>query len=311
VAVLPLESTWALADPDTILLESINRYDDVAVSGDMFILVEYTLEYAVLPTENVSEGWLGRLIDVGGTGQLASVQPFAGGNIPDLGYSRGAYGFYFAEEPIISGTLTVTLEGNPSLSPTPAGLTSDSITQRDASELAEDLRAQALRFENIWDVDLISPVSGGVNRYTIDGEDYFSSALPNLRNLAPDLFILQSAQPDVPEREFDTAYTDAREALFDGTPMNTGFESLGSFLNVPEAVARFIVAMLLAGLAAFLVGRALPNTDFTSTAQIWTGYLVLMGGFWIGLVNIATLGIITVLCVLATATVMFLQRASS
>jgi hypothetical protein len=80
---------------------------------------------------------------------------------------------------------------------------------------------------------------------------------------------------------------------------------------VPEAVARFIVAMLLAGLAAFLVGRALPNTDFTSTAQIWTGYLVLMGGFWIGLVNIATLGIITVLCVLATATVMFLQRASS
>jgi len=313
IGVFRLGQAFALADPDVIQIESVTRYDDTAITGDAFFLVEYTLNYTVLPSESISQGWLGRLIDVGGSGQLASLQPFGGHNIPDLGYSRGTYGFYFPVEPTITGTLRVTLEGNPSISPSPTGAFTESITQRDADDLAPDLRALALRLEDIWDVDLISPLFGGVNRYTADGEHYFATALPNLRNVAPDMFILQSIQPAVPDRTFDTTYTDARDALFDGTPMATGFTSLGTFLNVSTGVAKFIIALVLAIIVAFLVGRlpGLDGIEFVSTMQIWIVYLVMMGGFWIGLVNAPTLGILTVLALMSTAIVFFLQRTSA
>jgi hypothetical protein len=305
---------FALADPDVIRLESITRYDDVAVTGDMFILVEYTLEYVVLPNENISQGWLGRLLDVGGAGQLASVQPFAGAAIPDLGYSRGTYGFYFATEPTITGTLRVTLEGNPTLSPTPAGLTSDSITQRAAADLAPDLRAQAIRFEDIWNVDLVSPISGGVNRYTqINGEEYFSSALPNLRNLAPDMFVLQTRTLEVPDRSFDTTYTAGRFAIWNGTPIQTAFQNFATFLGTSETVARFVIALFFAVLIAAIVGlsEAVRETDFTIAIQIWVGYLVMFCGFWLGMVTVQVLGLMLVIPVVIMAVQWNLNRTNA
>jgi len=312
VASFPLSHVFALADPDVIQIDSANRYENVAVSGDMFILVEYTLNYTVLPDESISQGWMGRLLDVGGSGQLASLQPFSGSSIPDLGYSAGVYGFYFSTAPTITGTLRVTLDGNPALIPTPVGTYTESIIIRDSGDLAPDLREIALRLEEVWDVDLVSPIFGGVNRYTVDGEHYFASALPNLRNAAPDMFILQSIQPGVPDRVFDTTYTDERRAVFDGTPMATGFASLATFLRVSDTVARFIVALILAIGVAFAVSRYL-NTEvqFMATIQVWVVYLVFMGGFWIGLVTAPVLGILTVLALMATAIVFFLQRTSA
>lgn len=303
----------ALADPDVIQIETANRYDDVAVAGDMFILVEYTLLYNTLPTESISEGWLGRLIDVGGAGQLASQQPFSGGAIPDLGYSRGVYGFYFTVEPTITGDLRVTLEGNPTLSPTPDGIFTEAITQRNASDLANDLRIIALRFEDIWEVDLVSPLFGGVNRYTEDGEEYFVSALPNLRAVAPDMFVLHSVTIKTPNRTFSNNYANSREALFDGTVFATGLNFLAIFLNTSETVARFLVAFVFTAVVVFVIIRRVPGvteTGFSSTLVIWTAYLCMMGGFWIGLVTAATLGILTVLAIMVTAVIFFLQRTS-
>ena len=312
-AAFRLGQVFALADPDVIRLESISRYDGVAVTGDMFILVEYTLDYAVLPTENISQGWLGRLIDQGGAGQLASVQPFAGAGIPDLGYSRGTYGFYFATAPTITGTLQVTFEGNPSLSPTPNGISSDSITQRSASDLAPDLRAEAVRFEDIWDVDLISPVSDGVNRYTADGEDYFTSALPNLRSVSPDMFVLQSIQPEIPDRTVDSAYANSRFAVWDGTFIKTGFESLATALDTSETVVRFILALVIAVVVMAIVGGVewLKETEYTVTLQIWLGYMVMFGGYWLGLVTVQVLGMLLVVPIVVMAIQWNLNRTSA
>jgi len=310
VVALPLGPAFALADPDIIRIESINRYDDVAVAGDAFFLVEYTLEYVVAPNESISQGWLGRLIDVGGAGQLAAVQPFSGGDIPDQGYSQGAFGFYFPVEPTVTGTLRVALEGNPALSPTPIGIFRETITQQNASDLATDLRDQALRLEDVWAVDLISPLFDGVNRYTSRGEEYFSSALPNLRNLAPDLFILQSVTPDVPDRSFDTTYTDARYAVWDGTFIKTAFENLATFLNVTEVVARFIVALLIALAVAVGIGfaKGVQGTEYAVTLQIWSGFVVLLGGFFLGLVTVQVIGVMLSIPVVIMSVQWFLNR---
>ena len=312
-AVFRIGQALALADPDVIRLESINRYDDVAVSGDAFFLVEYTLEYVVAPNESIAQGWLGRLIDVGGSGQLAAVQPFSGGDIPDQGYSRGTFGFYFQIEPTVTGTLRITLEGNPALSPTPVGIFSESITQQSASNLVIDLRAQATRLEDVWAVDLILPSSDGVNRYSLAGEEYFTSALPNLRNLAPDLFVLQSITPEVPDRSFDTTYTDARFAIWDGTFLATGFQDLATFLNVSVVVARFFLALLIALTVAVLMGRVngIKETEYAITLQIWSGYLIMFAGFFLGMVTVQVLGVMLVIPIVIMAVQWNLNRTGA
>jgi hypothetical protein len=311
---VPASHVSALADPDTIHIRNAFRYDSVAVAGDMFVMVQYELLYdpTPLPDESIGQGWLGRLIDIGGAGQLGSVQPYSGSAIPDLGYSTGVFGFYFAEAPTLTGTLRVTLEGNPTISPTPTGIYLEPVNVRDASLVASDLRVIALELEEIWDVDLISPLFGGVNRFTTDGEHYFSSALPNLRNVAPDMFVLQSTTVGVPDREFDTSYTDERFALYDLSPIGTGFENLATALGVSNVVGRFIVAMVIVAVMAWYVSNSVGmNIAWTSTLQIWAGYLVLMMGFWIGIVSAPVLGIITVLGFLATITIIFLQKTST
>lgn len=306
------QSAFALADPDVIRIESVNRYDDVAVTGDLFILVEYTLNYTVLPPENVSQGWVGRLIDVGGAGQLAAVSPFAGHDIPNLGYSRGTYGFYFQTAPAISGTLRVTLEGNPALSPTPTGIYTESITTAASSSLATELRAQGIRFEDIWDVDLISPVSGGVNRYTSDGEHYFSSALPNLRRLAPDLFVLQSIQPEIASRNSDSSFGDSRAAIWDGTVVAIGFAGIASFLGVSDTIARFLVAFLGAGVVVVLIGLAEPlkGLEWLPSIQGMAWYLCMFAGFWFGMVIGPVLGLLLIVPVVIIAVQVAMNRSN-
>ena len=310
-AVFRIGQAFALADPDIIRLELINRYDDIAVTGDVFFLVEYTLEYVSPPNESIAQGWMGRLVDVGGSGQLAAVQPFAGADIPDQGYSQGSFGFYFPVEPTVTGTLRILLEGNPALSPTPVGIFSDSITQQDASELVGDLRAQGVRLEDVWAVDLISPVAGGVNRYTLAGEEYFSSALPNLRNLAPDLFILQSVIPGVPDRPSDSTYTTARFNLWDGTPVKTGFENFATFLNTSEVVARFVIILVVAVAVAVGIGFAegIKGTEYAVSLQILSGFLMMFLGFWLGMVTVQVLGTMLSIAVVVLVTQWFLNRA--
>ena len=310
-AVFRIGQAFALADPDVLRLEFINRYDDIAVSGDAFFLVEYTLEYVVPPNESIAQGWLGRLVDVGGSGQLAAVQPFAGASIPDQGYSQGTFGFYFQVEPTVTGTLRIILDGNPSLSPTPAGVFSDSITQQSASDLVVDLRAQGVRLEDVWAVDLISPVGDGVNRYTLAGEEYFSSALPNLRNLAPDLFVLQSITPDVPDRPSDATYTTARFNLWNGTPVKTGFENFATFLNVSEVVARFVIMLTIAVAVAVGIGLAegIRGTEYAVALQILSGFLMMLLGFWLGMVTVQVIGTMLSLAVVVLATQWYLNRA--
>ncbi len=310
-AVFRIGQAYALADPDVIRLEFINRYDDVAVSGDAFFLVEYTLEYVVPPNESIAQGWLGRLIDVDGSGQLAAAQPFAGADIPDQGYSRGAFGFYFQVEPTVTGTLRVALEGNPALVPTPVGIFSESITQQSASDLVVDLRAQGVRLEDVWAVDLISPVGDGANRYTLAGEEYFSSALPNLRNLAPDLYILQSITPEVPDRPSDTTYTTGRFNLWDGTPVKTGFENFATFLNTSEVVARFLIMLAVSVAVAVGIGLAqgIRGTEYAVSLQILSGFLMMLLGFWLGMVTVQVVGTMLSIAVVVLATQWYLNRA--
>lgn len=285
---------FALADPDVINLVKVYRYSDVAVSGDDFLLVEYDLEYAVLPIETIGQGWSAYLVDYGGSASTIFVRPYSGHSIPDLGYSYGVFGFYAQSGFGETGTLRLYLTGNPSLSPTPVGIYTEAITTRSSAQLADDLREIAVELEDIWDVDLISPENGGVNRFTSDGEHYFTSALPNLKSLAPDLFTLQISAVDTPSRSYDSSYTTGLTGIWTGTNIDTLFSNLGTALNTSNTVARFIAALaitltIMAFAAIGLYGmaskndRSLEQGDYAAVFIL--GFVLWAGCFLAGLLT--------------------------
>lgn len=257
ILALQVDDVFALADPDTIRLETINRYDDVGRTGDMLIVVEYVLDYTVLPTETVTEGYVGRLLD--DTGQLGLVQPYSAAVIPDLGYSRGIYSFYFETEPSITGDLQVTLEGNPSLSPTPAGVKSTSITSRTASDLTNDARDIASRLETDWAASLLT-LEGSLPRLNdTNGEKYFVNAIPRLRTLAPSLFILRDLNPVLNERIEDINYQDERKAYMDGTPLDDLLQVSADLTFLSKATIDVIFIILTCLLVGWLIRRFTPD----------------------------------------------------
>lgn len=242
--------THALADPDVIVLEQVRQYADVSVPGDALFIVHYNLRYTVPPAENINQGWIGRVLDVGGAGQLSSVAPQASAVIPNNGYDHGLYSFYFPVAPAPAGTLTVTLEGNPALSPTPIGITSTSIETRLASDLTGDMRLLALHFETVWvaspAIDVITFV-GGPGRLTADGENYFLAAVPNLAQYAPGLFSLGFIQPnpgehvDVPDTTFQTTL----DNFWAGTHLRNFTVAGAATIGVPRGVFEILLVLLL------------------------------------------------------------------
>jgi len=281
LAITMAEPVRALADPDVIVIEQVRRYTNVETSGDALFVVHYDLEYTVPPAEPISEGWIGRVLDVGGAGQLASVAPISTGVIPLDGYDHGIYSFYFATAPVATGTLTITLEGNPGLSPTPTGITTTSIEDRTAADLVGDIRLAAMHFEAFWTpaADLIT-FAGGVGRFTDDGGNYFISAIPNLTNYAPTLFSLGFIQPD-PNEHIDApdgTFQTARDNFWNNTPLRSFTTTWGAYIGLPRAIFETILVLIM---AMVLGGAIYKKTDTQElgifTAILWINVAAFMG----------------------------------
>lgn len=269
----------ALADPTTINIEQVRRYPGVSVTGDALFVVHYQLLYTVAPSESIAQGWVGRLMDVGGSGQLASVAPSDHAVIPNDGYSHGVYSFYFAVAPVPTGTLTVTLEGNPGLSPTPAGINTSTIESRAASDLTPDMRELALHFETVWNQDVIT-FAGGPGRLTTNGDNYFLAAIPNLVTYAPDLFSLGFIQPDPAAHidSFDSTFQTGRQAIWAGTPIRTATDGAAAMTGMSRTAMEIVLILIVAGVLAWLVYRKTDQQEIgIFVALLWINVAAVLG----------------------------------
>ena len=283
LAITMAEPVSALADPTVITIEQVRRYTNVETSGDALFVVHYNIDYTVPPAESITEGWIGRLMDVGGAGQLASTAPQTANLAPNDGYDHGIYSFYFATAPVATGVLTVTLEGNPGLSPTPTGITSSSIEERVAADLPGDMRLLAMHFESFW---VLSPVvdiitfAGGVGRLTDDGGDYFLAAIPNLTNYAPTLFSLGFIQPDPAAHvdAVDGTFQTARDNFWSNTPLRAATTEVGAWIGIPRAVFETILVLITAVLFGGLVYKRTDAQELgIFTAVLWINVAAFMG----------------------------------
>jgi len=203
---MPTIAVLAIAPPDvpTPTIDGITVYRDCVEVDDWLYVIEYTITYGGgVPTENIEESFIFRIMN--GAVELKSGLAYAYNND---GYDDGIVGIYFSAAEIASLAMvwntnyTVRIEGNPTLTWTGTGCPSVSSTTYSAWNdpmeftLGSDVMTLAILFSASWGGNALFESSGGTMTLSPDGEDYFSTSIPNLMIMQPHIFI-SSVSPTV------------------------------------------------------------------------------------------------------------------
>lgn len=307
----------AIADPDSITIESVRGYDGVINSGDLLIVVLYDINYTVLPTLAATDAFIGRFfvdnLEVNATEIIA---------FNDVGYGRGVFSMYFAEADKTAASIEfnnpsaedyeVILQGKPSAFTDPPVVRTSSITYRSASSTAKLLLtdvadlAESLENDAAWianSFDLIT-FTVGQKVLTSTGESYFGLAIPNIQIMIPDLFGSSITTPQVFERDFDTAEQDRLLALWDTGPLGAVFSGLGDELQIGTTWVLGLLGAIGVIAAVWLASR-LADAEYglLTIPFSWPLFIAAGLGSMTALMFVAAIGVIGLFYAL------FLRRA--
>ena len=214
ITVLPVAPVYAIDDPDTAPQVSavfVYEFED----GSVGVLIDYFLDYAVLPDETATEAYLAVFVDTDGATQLKSVAPYT---FVDSGYGRGLAWIPFTTAEATAAGLDSTnitdyriwLTGNPTLAWTgdpPKTITT--IDQWVTTSVPETLASRILYYADVleltWSLDMVEATAGG-NKLTSVGASYFENVIPGCHTLAPGAFSDTTSDPDYIVISYDTAF---------------------------------------------------------------------------------------------------------
>lgn len=268
----------AIADPDTLLITNVWAYQHVLEADDQLYVVDFTIEYAVNPTENAGEAFLVRLLD--GGAQLGSIAPYA---YFDDGYVRGVASIYFsaADAPAWSGVYDIEVIGNPLLAwggaipSTTLAVSNWSASagiQITSVEIGSRVLVLAQILEAAWPLDLIEPAGGGGNQLTSYGETYFTAVIQDLTTISPTIFSIQEYVPSYPDKTFSQPYEASLAASVVGTPLD--MTDLGTALGVSTMWVSGLLYAVVCVVLLILVAR---GTGSTKGVMALTVPLVVVG----------------------------------
>jgi hypothetical protein len=307
-----------IADPDSMTLESVRAYDGVINAGDMLVVVQYDIQYTVLPVLAVTDAFLGRFMVAGV--EVNAVEPIA---FNDIGYGLGVFSLYFTASDKDAASIEfdnpnaedyqIRLQGKPSAFVDPPVISTTSITYRssantaslllaDSASLAESLENNAAWLVN--GLDLIT-FTVGQKVLTSTGEAYFGLAIPNLQIMIPDLFGSSTTAPEVFERSFGTSEQDRLLELWDTSPMGPIFTGLATELQIGKTWVLGILGIIGVAGAVFLASRiADPEYGLLTIPFSWPLMVAA------GLGSMSALFFTVALAIIGLFYALFLRRAS-
>jgi len=258
-AALVPAALYAIADPDTINIEEIRAYDSVLESGDLLIIAEYNLAYAVTPTDTITDTYLGRFKR--GSTELNTVEPYA---FNDNGFGRGLFSLYWTAAQKSTDSIefdnpnsesyTVTLQGKVGSFPgvVPSTTTDTILWQAAANtkdQLFRHIQTLAARFENDagWEANSQNLITtgGGAIQLTASGEEYFSNAVPQLHVMIPAIFSSGVSVPDFTESPSRRSLESDLDNFWEGNWVDTRFSNLATTMRVDKNLLTALVAFFL------------------------------------------------------------------
>lgn len=291
IAFLPCAVVCAAEPEPTLTINSIVAFNNVINANDQLHLVTFEIDWTS-GNYTATEAFIFRLLDDGI--EIATTTPYSYYN---EGKSQGVTGFFFdaddADLPTWgTANLTIELIGNPAITwaVDPDTFKKSSSTWDawlDSSLVGARVRIIALQLEDVWSLDLIAPVSG-VNKFTSYGEDYFESAIPNLRKIAPNLFTSRVTTPNFPSDNHSSTYGDtvmnrwltSGNSTFDVTNLAV---QIGTSRNWTMSVLWVVASLTMLVLMSYGVGQikqtGMATTIALKPALYLFGFMMIFGSF--------------------------------
>tara|TARA_B100000949_G_scaffold234745_1_gene254841 strand:+ start:2982 stop:4043 length:1062 start_codon:yes stop_codon:yes gene_type:complete len=338
LAIQPL-TVFAAPAPDDNEIKAGVVIRNSIVSGDALYVAHYNINYNVLPTETMGQLFAGAVVSVDSTDSTTSVttntiyadiqQNDSG---PGNGFGEGLWAVYFEVDPYTAafaggGLVKLCNEPNPATGPGSASrLCSTSYDVYDGSDQGDlqTFQAVILEFgedlEEVWDttsfpIDIIEVILSN-KKYTLTGEDYVKHAIPNIRDIIPDIFSSSSDNISVHlDEQQDTAYETARKSFFDGTELDTTDGSGSSLDLIGDIIGLDDNPQLVGTLMVLMAGAALAFAAIRATGKPEMGLfmviLVLQVGAFMGLVPFAITAVLALIGALSLGYIFFYKSSTS
>ncbi len=307
--LLSVSSVFAIDSPDSLQLPSTRAYRSVLESGDMLFVVQYNIDYAVVPTTTASEAFLIRFFEA--SSEYRTTAPY---NYHTDGYGEGLASFYFSALDVVTyglvdeGPYTIRLQGSLSYFTIPPVVNSSSIVWKNALatriHLDEELLAYATLLEDSWGTPLVVEVVGGFV-LTSAGEYYFMKVIPGARQMAPEIFAGRVVTPSFEERDHDLTYAESLRTFWDDTSFDANFQRWADLLGVSKMLIKTLLLVAFNLLVMLSVTSLTKRPDFAPL----TIAVIFPVGALVGMTDMILAGLMAAGSVMGVVFILFLRRA--
>lgn len=305
---------FAIADPDSISINTIDAYQYLLEDGDMGVLVDFNVNYASVPDETITEAFLVALVGTDGTTILKAATPYTYVN---SGYGRNLAWIYFDADtaPTWNQSYSIWVFGNPTIGwtgdpPKAVGSTiswSASTSQAATQvELAQRVLFKADQLELLWEVNLIDEVATGGSVLSTAGESLMVNIISKLRTMAPKAFSAGSTQATYEQPTY-TVNPDNDLVISDNnTPLD--LEDVGTATGIGEDVMKggmwLIVSFIIVGVTVAYVPAGSKVSPVIFSGLMWMGARL-------GMVPFLAAGMLIALAALTLAFLLFYHPSSA
>ena len=312
-ALIPGVILAAPAAPDApgLTVNDCRAYRDMdGTPGTFLVVCEYVIPYVTLPTADADINFIGLLQN--GTTLVGTNTPYA---YNDGGYNTGVISFYMTAAETLAQSWTdasgvwaawpltgvaVTIQGNPAVFTTiptnnrglsAGSFSTDSGTDANKTQLGDFVLQEAELLDIRWGITLLDEQTSTLNGA---GTAYFTSAIPNLRNMTFNIYVLSSENPlfPTPEPSPGGAGTFAETARdrFNAQPYLTpALDGIGTTIGLPNgafaSILVFVSILALVGWFGKQYGAGGAWAAFAVSLSIviplalWTPFLSGQFGF--------------------------------
>lgn len=276
LAILLSITAWLLcpvvvsADTAAPNLTAINEsyvWRNVLETGDYLLVARYAVNYTTIPSTDISDTFVFRLMDTDNINELGVVEAYPYQN---LGYGQGIVAWYYdaATAPAWGVPYWIRIEGKVGVFTSPpvynynmsAVSYSDKTIQSEVrAEIANTLIEMAKTVGGAWNPQIALTDEGETGTIlSVYGEAYFRSAIPGIQSMCPEMFFLQIYDVEITNTTWSTNQSDASGSIVQNSTVGTGITGVASLFNMSfSAIA--MIPVILISIVLMVVGAVQSN----------------------------------------------------
>jgi len=310
VFLIPVRDVYAISDPDSISIESVRVFQNIAEADDQLYIIEYKVTYTVEPTEDSRDAFFAGITD--GTSMLST--------IPLRNYGHSFISIYLDSASALTwegAGYFVRLSGNPTVfTSLTLGVNVASVAVVSTDWIDGTLSGTTPTLLKDWIIVVVENIerSTGVDYVTsgkklnVTGSSYVEDLIPGIRSHVTGLFGQSAAFPTVPTPTFLYSYQSTLEANR-GERLDNALDTLGSLVTGKGGMGSIVGVVLFLLLGITIVGVVYGSTRDITGALVVTLPLLFVGAK-VGLIPLALLFIVFFLIVILFSITFILGRFS-